>query len=210
LANVFAFTIGGAIAGGLLRFLEQPYYETDVSAIVAASVQAISLGLSEGIFGAVLGTAQWLVLRRALRAGWWIPATCLGWALAGTIGGFLAGGSVSTIGPDEGPVPPVLAALVGYPLIALVLGGFQWLVLRGEVAGAGWWPVGNLGGLFVGLAIGIAVVTSTLVNIVHWLEPTDFPSAQVFALVGAIAGVAYGGFTWSALTRLNRRLSLGR
>jgi len=75
-ANFLAFTVGGALAGGLLRFLEQPYYEKNVSAIEAAYVQASSLGLSETIFGAMLGTAQWLVLRRAFRAGWWMPATC--------------------------------------------------------------------------------------------------------------------------------------
>ena len=201
-ANFLAFTVGGAIAGGLLRLLEQPYYETEVSAAEAAYVQAISLGVSEAIFGAVLGTAQWLVLRRAFRASWWMPATCLGWAVAGTIGGFLAGGSVSTIGPDEGPVPPVVATLVGIPLIAAVLGGFQWLVLRREVEGTGWWPVGNLGGLFAGFAIGFAVVTSIVVNVIHLLEPTDFPSAKVFLLIGAVAGVVNGAVTWSAMTQL--------
>ena len=102
-------------------------------------------------------------------------------------------------------MPPVVAVLVGYPPNAVVLGGFQWLVLRGEVDGAGWWPVGNLGGLFVGFAIGFAVVTSIMVNVVHWLEPTDFPSANVFLLIGAVAGVVYGAVTWSTMTQLRRR-----
>jgi hypothetical protein len=206
-ANFLAFTVGGALAGGALRFLEQPYYESDVSTLEAAYIQATSLGLSEVIFGALLGTAQWLVLRRVLMAGWWVPATCLGWAIAGTIGGFLAGGSVSTIGPDDGPVPPIVAVLVGYPLIAVILGGFQWLVLRRTVDGAGWWPIGNLAGLLVGYAVGFAVVMSIFVNAVHLLAPTDFPSATVFMLVGVVAGILYGAVTWSALAQLQPRKS---
>ena len=80
-ANFLAFGVGGALAGWALRFLEQPYYESGVSAIEAAYIQASSLGVSAAIFGALVGTAQWLVLRRTLPAGWWAPATCLGWGL---------------------------------------------------------------------------------------------------------------------------------
>lgn len=202
-ANFLAFTVGGGLAGGLVRFLEQPYYETGISAIDAAYIQASSLGVSGAIFGVVLGTMQWVVLRRAFRAGWWIPATCLGYALAGTIAGFLAGGDVSTIGPDDGPVPPVVAALVGYPLTICVLGGFQWLLLRQDVDRAAWWPVGNLVGLFAGFGLSSAVVMP-LGNVLHLLVPTDYPSAKAFVLVGAIAGVVYGAVTWSVLTQLRR------
>jgi hypothetical protein len=202
--NFFAFIVGGGLAGGLLRFLEQPYYETGVSAIDAAYIQASSLGVSAAIFGAVLGTMQWLVLRRAFRAGWWMPATCLGYALAGAIAGFLAGGDVSTIGPDEGPVPPVAAALVGYPLTISVLGGFQWLVLRQDVDRAARWPLGNLIGLFAGFGGSFAAVTS-LGNVLPLLQPTDYPSAKAFVLIGVVAGVVYGAVTWTALAQLRRR-----
>ena len=41
-----------------------------------------------------------------------MPATCLGWVLAAALGGFNSGGSTSTIGPDAGPLPPLLAILV--------------------------------------------------------------------------------------------------
>ncbi len=201
--NFLAFVVGGGLAGGLVRFLEQPYYETGVSAIDAAYIQASSLGVSGAIFGAVLGTMQWLVLRRAFGVGWWMPATCLGYALAGIIAGFLAGGDVSTIGPDEGPVPPVVAALVGYPLAICVLGGFQWLVLRRDVDGAAWWPLGNLVGLFAGFGLSFAAVMS-LGNVLPLLEPTDYPSAKAFVLIGVVAGVVYGAVTWSALAQLRR------
>jgi hypothetical protein len=201
--NFLAFIVGGGLAGGLVRFLEQPYYETGVSAIEAAYIQASSLGVSGAIFGAVLGTMQWLVLRRAFGVGSWMPATCLGYALAGIITGFLAGGDVSTIGPDQGPVPPVVAALVGYPLAICALGGFQWLVLRRDVERAAWWPVGNLVGLFAGFGVSAAVVMP-LGNVLHVLVPTDYPSAKAFVLIGVVAGVVYGAVTWSALTQLRR------
>src|SRR5262245_55020061 len=154
-ANFLALTVGGAVAGGLLRVLEEPYYGSDISALEAALVQAVIVGLGFGTFGAVLGTAQWLVLRRALSVGWWAPATCLGFAVAGAITGFLAGGAVSTIGPAEGPAPPVVKTLVGYPLSLLGLGAFQWLVLRRQLYRAGWWLVGNLGGLILGFAVAL-------------------------------------------------------
>jgi hypothetical protein len=36
--------------------------------------------------GLVAGLLQWMVLRRGLKqAGWWIPATSVGWGLAGLL-----------------------------------------------------------------------------------------------------------------------------
>jgi hypothetical protein len=199
-ANFLAFGIGGGLAGWALRFLEQPYYESGVSAIEAAYIQASSLGVSAAIFGAIVGTTQWLVLRRTLPAGWWAPATCLGWGLGGVVMGFNAGGSVSTIGPDAGPVPPFFALVVIPPLVVLLLGSFQWLLLRRECDGTGWWPLVNVGGLIAGFFAGFAVA-----KIVPWLASTDFPSAQALLLVGAVAGPVYGAATWPFLAQLRRR-----
>ena len=208
-ANFLAFTVGGGLAGGVLRFLSEPYYGSGVSAMEAAYIQASSSGASLAIFGAALGTMQWLVLRRAFRAGLWMPATCLGFALAGTISGFLSGGSVSTIGPDEGPLPPVVALLVGFPLVAAVLSGFQWLVLRREGVAASSWPVIHLSGVFVGFSVAF-VAAMSLGKVLHLLEPTDYPSAKAFVLIGAVAGVVYGAMTWSALAEMRRRAAPAR
>jgi hypothetical protein len=202
-ANFLAFGLGGGLAGGALRFLEQPYYESRVSAIEAAYIQASSLGVSAAIFGALVGTAQWLVLRRTLKAGWWAPATCLGWSLGGVVMGSNAGGSVSTIGPDAGPVPRLLSVLVIPPLVVLLLGAGQWLVLRREFAGAGWWLPVNVAGLIAGFFVGFAVA-----KIVPWLAPTDFPSAPALWLVGSAAGPVYGAVTWLFLAHLRRRGAL--
>jgi uncharacterized membrane protein YjfL (UPF0719 family) len=199
LAHVVAFTIGGALAGGLLRALEQPYYERMTSALDAGFIQASSLAASMTIFGAIVGTAQWLVLRRSLRAGWWMPATALGWGLGGIVMGFTAGGSVSTIGPREGPIPPLLTILVVPPLVVLLLGLVPWLILRREFVGAGWWPIVNIAGLFVGFSVGLVVG-----KLVPWLTPTQFPSAQALGLVCAVAGPIYGAVTWQFLGELRR------
>jgi hypothetical protein len=199
-ANFVAFTIGAAAWGGVLRALEQPYYGADVSTMEAARIQAISNGASALLFGAILGISHGLVLRHVTRAGLWIAATCVGWALTGVVTGFSAGGSVSTIGPDAGPVPPPLSVLVISPLVVLLLGAGQWLVLRRTFDGAGWWPLVSIGALVAGFLVGFAVAM-----IVPWLAPTDFPSAQALGLVGAVAGPVYAAVTWPYLTQLRRR-----
>src|SRR6476661_2627589 len=108
-ANFVACAIGLGMWGGVVRALNEPYYGSAVSAIEAARLQASANALGGFLIGVALGTAQWLVLRRAIRAGWWLPATCLGFTLAFALVGFNAGGSVSTIGPREGPVPPLIS-----------------------------------------------------------------------------------------------------
>jgi len=197
LAHVVAFTIGGVLGGAVLRALEQPYYDRLSSALEAGLIQAGSLAASMAIFGSIVGTAQWLVLRRTLAAAWWAPATCLGWGMGGILMGFTAGGSVSSIGPDEGPIPPLLTTLVVPPLVVLLLGVVQWLILRREFEGAGWWPIVNVTGLFLGLSAGFVVA-----KVVPWLTPTQFPSAQALGLVSAVGGPIYAVITWQFLTEL--------
>jgi hypothetical protein len=204
-ANTIAFTVGGALGGGLLRSLEGPYFGTMMPALQAAAVQAIGAGTSGAVFGIVVGTAQWLVLRRAIRAGWWIPATALGWALAGSLSGFSAGGSMSQIGPNEGPVPPLVAALVVLPLALAALGFFQWLVLRRQADDAAWWPIGAASGLVIGLGVGFAVTSAVFISAIPLLDPTDFPSAKALVIVGAAAGPVYGLLTWAFLGLPRRR-----
>jgi hypothetical protein len=66
------------------------------------------------MFGAVLGIAQWLVLRnRVDRAGWWIAISAGGWACAAAMS-FL---------------PPVLAVLTSFDLpIIVAAAGMVWLL----------------------------------------------------------------------------------
>lgn len=195
-----AFAVGGAIGGGALRFIGQPYYGVMMSSIDAAFIQASHSGVLFLVFGAFVGTAQWLVLHRTLRVGWWVPATCLGWGLAGAVMGFNAGGSLSTIGPDAGPIDPLVAWLIGPPLIVAFVGGGQWLILRRDLDGAGWWPFVSVVGLVLGFGSGFVVA-----KILPGLAPTDFPSAKALAIVGAVTGPVYAAVTWQCLSELHRR-----
>jgi hypothetical protein len=199
IANLFAFAVGGALFGGVLRALEQPYYGMMTSAVEAGYIQARGAGVAGLIFGSLVGVAQWLVLRRTIRAGWWALGTGVGWGLSGVLSGFNAGGSVSTIGPDAGPLPPLLYLPVVLPLVVFLLGSAQWLVLRREFVGAEWWLLANVGGLIAGFIVGF-VVSKAL----PWLTPTDYPSAQALGIVGAVAGPVYGLLTWAFLADLRR------
>jgi hypothetical protein len=72
------------------------------------------------VLGPVLAVPQWFVLRRFLpRAGWWIPANCLAWAL---------GMPLVFLAADK--VPPGISA----PGLALAVGGI--LLLTGAVVGS--------------------------------------------------------------------------
>jgi hypothetical protein len=87
--------------------------------------------------GAVIGTAQWVVLKPLIRQdGWWIAASAGGWAAGWAI--------VLSVFP---PGTELLAEAV----IGASLGLVQWLVLRQQVHGAWWWIVLSTLGWSVGL-----------------------------------------------------------
>ena len=51
------------------------------------------------LFGTVLGTLQWLVLRRRIaRAGWWVLAGGMGWIVGAPLGAVLGGGLSGVLG----------------------------------------------------------------------------------------------------------------
>jgi hypothetical protein len=78
LANAVGETVGlGAtlLAGTFLLVRAEPSI---------GAIPAVALGVLAGtlIEGSVVGTSQWLALRRHLpRAGWWVPANALAWAI---------------------------------------------------------------------------------------------------------------------------------
>src|SRR5215470_15292061 len=153
LANVIAFTAPGALGGGLIRSLQQPYYTVVSSMGEAVKIETWTGGLTWTIFGVFVGAVQWWVIRRHRVASLWLPATVVGWALTGLGVGALsgvAGGSVSTIGPATVPPWVSIAAAACGVLVGLLPGTAQWLLLRRHVESATWWP----GLTLVGLAAG--------------------------------------------------------
>jgi len=78
-------------------------------------VAAMALG------GAVMGTLQWLVLRRQVsRAGWWVLASTVGWGLCGAVAaaGDDAEGMIAFVSLVGGGV--VLGAVTGAALVWLL------------------------------------------------------------------------------------------
>ena len=158
------------------------------------------LGVAAGV--TMAGALQWLVLRRQVAgAAWWIVTGVVGAALVGIlamllgwvvgVGGRLVGGTAwgASWGPDwsadpGGDVGFVVAVAAG----GTVLGLLQWLMLRRQVARAGWWVLAStVGWVMGGLVSGI----------------TD--TAAGWAVLGAV----YGAITGAALVWLLRRGAAG-
>ena len=108
-------------------------------------------GYGQFAYGAVIGAAQWVVLRPLiLEAGWWIPASAVGWAGGLALVSFLL---------------PAINPILGHAIVGGGMGLGQWVVLRWQVRQAWWWIVlsalgwtvammGILGGFLEGTAAG--------------------------------------------------------
>jgi hypothetical protein len=199
-ANVVAFPIALGIGGGVLRSLLQPAIETAPTRMDVAWIGGVSTAVAALVMGTILGVAQWLVLRRAIDAAWWLAATCLGCVLAGFLVAFTSGGASWNTRPEAGPVTPLLPTFVVVPLAVVFLSAGQWLVLRQSCAATAWWLLVNVGALAVALVFGFVVASA-----LPFIASTDFPSAKALVIVGAAAGPVYGYGTWLFLSQLRRR-----
>ena len=120
--------------------------------IIVAGGAGVALG------GIGAGVSQWLLLRgQVARAGWWVAAIPAGAAAAGVAGvtaGLVAGllsspGSPSPLGGANVSVD--VGWVMGAGLFGTGLGVLQWwLVLRGQVARAGWWVLASTVGWIAG------------------------------------------------------------
>ena len=107
---------------------------------------------SMGVFGAILGvsigTLQWLVLRRWIsRAGWWVLATAVGMGV-----GFALIKAVTPTLSEVLDGGPLYGAANG-GLVGVLVGTLQGLVLRRQVARAGWWVLTSAVAMSVGFAL---------------------------------------------------------
>lgn len=140
-----------------------PMMLRSVPADLAGGVTGLALG------GLLLCVLQWLVLRSHLRdAGRWV--------LAGVVA--MAVSSAGILGAGSGM--PEVAWFASVWTLGLLMGLLQWLVLRREIDGAGWWVVASPIAWAVGLPLG--------------------------EMVGPLGhGAAYGAITGAALVVLLRR-----
>jgi tRNA A-37 threonylcarbamoyl transferase component Bud32 len=120
-----SWVLASAVGRGVGSYLVVELLPERFVALVNATSFTVVSAVWEAGVGAVVGVAQWVVLRRRIRrAGWWVLASTVGWAVFGIgyamvfasdRGGFLFGG------------------------FGVAVGVAQWLVLRGQIERAGWW-----------------------------------------------------------------------
>ena len=154
------------------------------------------MGVAAGV--TVAGALQWLVLRRQVaRAGWWVVTGIMSGAVVGVLAvglgwgvsvvGRLVGGAAwgANWGPDWSADPGGdVGWVAGVAAGGTVLGVLQWLVLRRQVARAGWWVLASTVGWVVG-----GLVSGITDAAVGW----------------AVLGAVYGAITGAVLVWLLRQ-----
>lgn len=161
IANALGELVGLGTVAVLGFFMFECTGETAnfTEAIYIAAVFVL-LGAFEG---AVIGLAQWRVLRTLLPSiRGWVPATVLGamvaWAVGmipSTVASLLQEGSVATAGPPEPPLLVVLLLAAGLGAVAgPMLAAFQWLSLRKVLHGRAWlWLPANAAAWGLGMPV---------------------------------------------------------
>lgn len=157
LLTMIGFPIGGGIASALV-----------------GSVTGPGRGAVAGIIaGAVVGAAQWLVLRQALPiSALWIPATAVGLSAGLALGVAVLG--TKTVG---------LALLLRAAVTGIVLGVFQWVLLRQHLALAGWW----VPAIAIGWTAGWTLTRTVGVDLSRDWAVFGISGAAVFAALSGLA-----------------------
>jgi len=162
-AILVSFPIGGYIAD-----------------LVVDGVDSVGAALVGGlIVGAIIGAAEWFVLRQ--RVSWlWIPATTVGMAV-----GLIAGAALVDYGIGRGDL-----ALMG-AVNGLAVGVMQALVLaRHRIPGAIWWAVANPPAWALGWFVSSYVIARNI--------------DERFPIFGASGAIVFGVLTWLVLAFLFR------
>jgi hypothetical protein len=182
--------------------------------------QSILYVLVAVIVGAVLGLAQWQVLRDhlpTLPRGLWLWATGLGLVvplmLTGFVGPIMAaaagvipgwqqvalqsGSMVATLGLANSFTEALAAACGTGAIAGAMLGAVQWVVLRRYVQNAAWWIAASSAGVAIsilaGLWIGITIVPARD-NTAVWLVLNMLVGGPgIFILASMITGAALVG-----------------
>jgi hypothetical protein len=197
MANSIAESVGLGAAFGIGAILF-PYLSAPGILIALATV-AVAVLAGTLIEGTVVGTAQWIVLRRLLpEMKWraWVLATSAGAFVAWTLGmlpstlmsaGYESGGSSPTE-PSEAMVYG-LAALMGLAA-GTILGAPQWFVLRRHVRRAALWIGANALAWVPGMVL--AFVAANFIFSASSGAGTLVLASVTLAAIGAIVGAIHG------------------
>lgn len=152
-----------------------------IADLMVDGVDSMGSALAGGlIVGAVIGAAEWFVLRRWV-AWSWIPATVAGMAV-----GLVAGAALVDYGIDRGDL--VLMGAVN----GLAVGVMQALVLaRHRIPGAFWWAIANAPAWALGWFVSSYVISRNI--------------DERFPIFGASGAIVFGLLTWWLLATLFRR-----
>jgi hypothetical protein len=132
------------------------------------------------LFGFLLGTAQWLILRRQLSwAGWWVLAVAAGEVIGEVIGSRIGFIVDRYLGMAVGAELSKAAVMAWCTTEAVFVATGQWLVLRHRVYQAGWWMLAATTGWVVSYAIG-ELVDEVVGEVIRW------------AVVGSVYGIITG------------------
>lgn len=111
------------------------------------------IGIIEGaIGGAIIGSAQWFVLRRQFsQARWWILASIVSWGLLGGNGI----GALGWMAPRTLNVPlRVIYGTINGAMAGTVIGVIQWFVIQKQAQNARQWILASTLSWGTGLAAG--------------------------------------------------------
>ena len=175
---VLACTFAFGVAGPSVAL--SPSQDLIVTAYLALSMSLL-----------LAGVLQWLLLRNQLNeSGRWVLASITAVVVIGVL--------VFGIGVMNRDVGWVLGVVAGW----VVLGLLQWLVLRQQVASAGWWVVATTLGL---------IVAGPVVGFASWASGAPVDGAVGRLLRWHAFGAAYGVVTATALWwLLQQRLDYAR
>ena len=195
LASIFGYGIGAGIGNAVLALIPpiactQSFSNSLIERLmnIRCILPALDLALLVVMLGLAGGFVQWLVLRRRIaRAGWWVPASGLGFPIALVI----ALGAGMSLGGNSIAAPMLLGVVFG-----ILSGIMPWLILRRRLARAGWWIPAHLLGSLVGGALGIIAFHAMAL-----LRLYQFP----WTAAGAMFGAGLGAITGITLVWLLRK-----
>jgi hypothetical protein len=208
LVSAGGWALGWLVAPSVGGFVSWPIAE----AVDAALAEIVGGTVAWGILGLFLGVGQWLLLRRHIRkAGWWVLATVVGCAVAGSVKwvqgpimdqiAFEVAAGLGEIGWEiVMPLMGIGLGLIFEGATGLVVGSAQWLVLQRQVPRAGRWVLVSV----VAWATGAVLIAG-----VEWTVG-GLGDEAMFRFIAMVGGIIPAVITATGLVRLLSRSGKGR